>query len=137
MIDKIEKIAKHVYEDLGPGHKDKTYRDALALEMQEIGYSTKIESPVNITYTTKKGNTMIIGSQTVDICAFKDGNYIFIEVKAMMQFFKKPDTENIAYIKIRKYLASIGLDSGVLINFPFPPAEKIEIIDYSKDNHCN
>ena len=73
MVSEITQIAEYLYENLGPGHKDKTYRDAIALELQERGYTVKTESPSPITYTTQNGKTMIVGSEKVDICAFKEG----------------------------------------------------------------
>ena len=131
MKEEIRKIAEYLYENLGPGHKDKTYRDAIALELQDKGYTVKTESPSSISYTTKDGKTMIVGSEKIDICAYKDGEYSFIEVRSMMSFFnkKKEDSESISYLKIRKYLSSIGLDNGFLVNFPFPPMDTVELIE--------
>jgi GxxExxY protein len=129
MISEITQIAEYLYENLGPGHKDKTYRDAIALELQERGYTVKTESPSPITYTTQNGKTMIVGSEKVDICAFKEGKYTFIEIRAMLSFLnKKKDPNEAIYLKIRKYLSSLGLDNGIIINFPFPPMENVEII---------
>lgn len=128
-MNEIKNIAKHLYETLGPGHKDKTYRDAIALELQDKGYTVKIETPSNISYTTRNGKTMIIGSEKVDICAYKDGKYTFIEVRAMLSFLNKKDVNEASYLKVRKYLSSIGLEEGILINFPFPPTESVEVIE--------
>ena len=97
--------------------------------MQERGYTVKTESPSPITYTTQNGKTMIVGSEKVDICAFKEGKYTFIEIRAMLSFLnKKKDPDEAIYLKIRKYLSSLGLDNGIIINFPFPPMENVEII---------
>tara|TARA_B100000700_G_C14802950_1_gene741485 strand:+ start:134 stop:541 length:408 start_codon:yes stop_codon:yes gene_type:complete len=130
MVKEISEIAEHLYEGLGPGHKDKTYRDAMALELQERGYIVKTEVPSNIVYTTKTGKTMILGSQKVDICANKDGKYTFIEIRVMLSFLKgKDDIDEVNYLKTRKYLSSMGLEEGILINFPFPPMDDVEIIE--------
>ncbi len=130
MVKEISEIAEHLYEGLGPGHKDKTYRDAMALELQERGYIVKTEVPSNIVYTTKTGKTMILGSQKVDICANKDGKYTFIEIRAMLSFLKgKNDIDEVNYLKTRKYLSSMGLEEGILINFPFPPMDAVEVIE--------
>ncbi len=130
MVKEISEIAEHLYEGLGPGHKDKTYRDAMALELQERGYIVKTEVPSNIVYTTKTGKTMILGSQKVDICANKDGKYTFIEIRVMLSFLKgKNDIDEVNYLKTRKYLSSMGLEEGILINFPFPPMDAVEVIE--------
>ena len=130
MVKEISEIAEHLYEGLGPGHKDKTYRDAMALELQERGYIVKTEVPSNIVYTTKTGKTMILGSQKVDICANKDGKYTFIEIRVMLSFLKgKNDIDEVNYLKTRKYLSSMGLEEGILINFPFPPIDAVEVIE--------
>lgn len=128
MIKEIKEIADYLYNNLGPGHKDKTYRDAICLELQDRGYTVKTESPSSISYTTKNGKTMIIGSEKVDICAFKDGKYTFIEVRSMLSFLNNKDVDKASYLKVRKYLSSLGLENGVLINFPFPPLQDVEII---------
>ena len=128
VIKEIKEIADYLYNNLGPGHKDKTYRDAICLELQDRGYTVKTESPSSISYTTKNGKTMIIGSEKVDICAFKDGKYTFIEVRSMLSFLNNKDVDKASYLKVRKYLSSIGLENGVLINFPFPPLQDVEII---------
>lgn len=129
MLNNIKEIAEHLYDTLGPGHKDKTYRDALALELQDLGYTIKIEAPSSITYSTKEGKTMNIGSEKVDICALKDGEYIFIEIRAMLSFLNKKDKDEASFLKIRKYLSSLGIEKGLLINFPFPPMPQVEIIE--------
>ena len=128
VIKEIKEIADYLYNNLGPGHKDKTYRDAICLELQDRGYTVKTESPSSISYTTKNGKTMIIGSEKVDICAFKDGKYTFIEVRSMLSFLNNKDVDKASYLKVRKYLSSLGLENGVLINFPFPPLQDVEII---------
>jgi len=131
MIDLITDIANHIYQELGPGHKDKTYRDAMAMELQDRGYTVKTESPISIAYTTLKQKTMIVGSGNVDICVNDNGKYTFIEIRAMLKFFnERKEIDEINYLKIRKYLASIGLENGILINFPFPPIDNVEIIEY-------
>ena len=129
--EEIRKISQYLYENLGPGHKEKTYRDAICLELQDRGYTVKTESPSSISYTTKNGKTMIIGSEKVDICEYKDGKYTFLEVRTMLSFFNKKDVDEVSYLKFRKYLSSLGLENGLLINFPFPPIPEVEIIDNS------
>ena len=47
----------------------------------------------------------------------------------MLSFLnKKKDPDEAIYLKIRKYLSSLGLDNGIIINFPFPPMKNVEII---------
>ena len=63
----IKQVAVIVYDKLGPGHEEATYRDAMSVELQDRGYTVKTEAPVSIRYKTKKGKDMIVGSGKIDL----------------------------------------------------------------------
>ena len=132
MIRTIKQVAKYVYKTLGPGHEEAIYRDAMSVELQDRGYTVKTEAPISIQYTTKKGKKMIVGSGKIDLYVTKAGKYSVIELKTVSRILKenskkaKEDTKE--YHQLQKYLKALDVETGVLINFPFPPEDEPEII---------
>ena len=137
MIRTIKQVAKYVYKTLGAGHEEAIYRDAMSIELQDRGYTVKTEAPVSIQYTTKKGKKMIVGRGGIDLFIMKENimkenKYAVIELKAISRILKenskktKEDTKE--YHQLKKYLEALDVETGVLINFPFPPEDKPEII---------
>ena len=132
MIRTIKQVAKYVYETLGAGHEEAIYRDAMSVELQDRGYTVKTEAPVSIWYTTKKGREMIVGSGKIDLYVTKAGKYSVIELNTVSRILKenskktKEDTKE--YHQLKKYLKALDVETGVLINFPFPPEDDPEVI---------
>ena len=138
MIRTIKQVAKYVYETLGAGHEEAIYRDAMSVELQDRGYTVKTEAPISIQYTTKKGKKMIVGRGGIDLFIMKENimkenKYAVIELKAISRILKenskktKEDTKE--YHQLKKYLEALDVETGVLINFPFPPEDEPEIIE--------
>ncbi len=132
MFRTIKQVAKYVYETLGPGHEEVIYRDAMSIELQDRGYTVKTEAPVSIKYKTKKGKEMIVGGAKVDLYIVKAKNYTIIELKTVAKILKengkktKEDTKE--FHQLQKYLRALDVETGILINFPFPPEDEPEII---------
>ena len=132
MIRTIKQVAKYVYKTLGPGHEEAIYRDAMSVELQDRGYTVKTEAPVSIQYTTKKGKKMIVGRGGIDLYIVKENKYAVIELKAIRRILKenskttKEGTKE--YHQLKKYLEALDGETGVLINFPFPPEDEPEVI---------
>ena len=137
MIRTIKQVAKYVYKTLGPGHEEAIYRDAMSVELQDRGYTVKTEAPISIQYTTKKGKKMIVGSGKIDLYVTKAGKYSVIELKTVSRILKenskkaKEDTKE--YHQLQKYLKALAVETGVLINFPFPPEDEPEIIQKRRE----
>ena len=72
--------ANYVYSTLGAGYEEAIYRDALSIELQDRGFTVKIEAPVSINYRSKKGKNMIVGSGTIDLYIIKAGKYTAKEI---------------------------------------------------------
>ena len=132
MINTINQVAEYVYQTLGSGHEEAIYRDAMSLELQDRGYTVKTEAPISVTFKTKKGKKMIVGSGKIDLYIAKGDKYFVIELKAVSRILKenskktKEDTKE--YHQLKKYLKALNIEKGALINFPFPPEHKPEII---------
>ena len=132
MIRTIKQVAKYVYKTLGAGHEEAIYRDAMSVELQDRGYTVKTEAPVSIQYITKKGKKMIVGRGGIDLYIVKENKYAVIELKAIRRILKenskttKESTKE--YHQLKKYLEALDVETGVLINFPFPPEDEPEVI---------
>ena len=133
MSKTIIDAAKYVYSTLGAGHEEAIYRDALSIELQDRGFTVKTEAPVSIKYRSKKGKDMIVGSGKIDLYIIKAGKYTVVELKTVGRILKeggnKTKETTKEYIQLKKYLEALDIENGMLINFPFPPEDKPEIIE--------
>ena len=133
MSKTIIDAAKYVYSTLGAGHEEAIYRDAMSVELQERGFTVKTEAPVSIKYRSKKGKDMIVGSGKIDLYIMKAGKYTVVELKTVGRIIKeggnKTKENTKEYIQLKKYLEALDIENGMLINFPFPPEDKPEIIE--------
>jgi len=133
MSKTIIDAAKYVYSTLGAGHEEAIYRDALSIELQDRGFTVKTEAPVSIKYRSKKGKDMIVGSGKIDLYIIKAGKYTVVELKTVGRILKeggnKTKENTKEYIQLKKYLEALDIENGILINFPFPPEDKPEIIE--------
>ena len=133
MSKTIIDAAKYVYSTLGAGHEEAIYRDALSIELQDRGFTVKTEAPVSIKYPSKKGKDMIVGSGKIDLYIIKAGKYTVVELKTVGRILKeggnKTKENTKEYIQLKKYLEALDIENGMLINFPFPPEDKPEIIE--------
>ena len=132
ILTDVRRAAKRVYNEMGAGHEEAIYRDAFCMELQDKGYTIKTEAPVSITYTTSKGRKMIVGSGKVDLYISKKDVYAIVELKAITRMLKenskKTKEDSKEYHQLKKYLDALNVETGVLINFPFPPEDEPEII---------
>ena len=133
MNKSIIDAAKYVYSTLGAGHEEAIYRDAMSIELQDRGFTVKTEAPVSIKYRSKKGKNMIVGSGKIDLYIMKAKKYTVVELKTVGRILKeggkKTKEETKEYIQLKKYLEALDIENGMLINFPFPPEDKPEIIE--------
>ena len=133
MSKAIIDAAKYVYSTLGAGHEEAIYRDAMSIELQDRGFTVKTEAPVSIKYRSKKGKNMIVGSGKIDLYIMKAKNYTVVELKTVGRILKeggkKTKEQTKEYIQLKKYLEALDIENGMLINFPFPPEDKPEIIE--------
>ena len=132
MNNTIKQVAKFIYKTLGPGHEEAIYRDAMSVELQDRGYTVKTEAPISIRYKTKKGKEMIVGSGKIDLYVTKGEKYAVIELKTVSKILKenskktKEDTKE--YHQLKKYLEALEVETGGVINYPFPPEDEPEVI---------
>lgn len=92
-----------VFNNLGPGHREKTYQKALekVIKSKEIEFKSQLYIPLKI-------KDIIVGKQYIDLL-YKD--IIAIEIKVGNHFYRKDIEQLYSYLKATK------LKLGLLINF--------------------
>jgi GxxExxY protein len=110
IIDKIKKIAKDVFNELGSGHTEAVYQKAMevGLRLEKIPYENQKVVPIYY----KEYN---VGEGYTDLIINDAKGRIIIELKAVgSKLSNKEETQ------LRKYMAVLGINKGILINFPQP-----------------
>lgn len=106
----LKKYSEEIYATLGGGHTERTYQNALNLELLEHKYGTILEYPINIKY---KNRCMSTGY--VDI-VIHDSNTP-IELKAISKLTEKD------FLQLEKYINNMNTSEGYIINFGFRELE--------------
>jgi GxxExxY protein len=125
--EEITEVARIVYDQLGSGHRENVYQEAMNIELQERGWMVKTEMPVAIDYTTTKGLNITIGHGRTDLYCLRNGIEIVIELKSTYPITSRNSSSR-EYFQVLKYLKSLKKDYGFLINFAFPPLPMPELV---------
>jgi len=99
----IRGCAFKIYNNLGFGHKENIYQEALAIEFEKVNLNFEKEKILPVFYENKK-----IGIYRPD---FVVDNKIIIEIKAVPFMPKNYETQLIYYLK------NTNFNLGFLINF--------------------
>ena len=99
----IIKCAIEVHRCLGPGLRERTYEEALAIEMieQQVRFERQVHVPVRY-----KGR--VVGDYALD---FVVADQAVVEVKAVERF------DPVFEAQVISYLHATGLHVGLLLNF--------------------
>lgn len=118
----IIEASRVVYNELNWGWAESVYREALSLELQINGYECSQEVSIPIKY--KKRQLSHVNSR-IDILAKRDDKQIIIELKA--DAATKISMEK-AEGQCKRYMNLLGIDNGIVINFPDKICKEIETI---------
>ena len=110
MISKIKQLAKEVFKALGSGYSEEIYEKAMevALRLEKIPYENQRVLPIfykNFAIGTSRPDLIINDT--------KGKEKIVIELKAMPSSLGKKEE-----VQLEKYLESLRMKKGILINFP-------------------
>ena len=105
LFERILKSAASVYRELGPGHSEVVYRDALNHDLLEHKVASRPKVDMVVSY---KGQT--IGRIESDLIV---ANKVVVELKTQISDLKE---ENL--LQLHHYLLASRLQHGILINFP-------------------
>ena len=117
LITKLNELAQEVYKELGGGYNESVYEHALAYELRQAGIPYQRQPTEEIIY---KGEH--VGDQSLD---FRVGNLI-LELKAAKNI---SDTHR---GQLYAYLNTAGFSEGLLINFPYPEKNEVQIENVSR-----
>jgi len=112
----MEELARHVYKTLGSGYSERVYHNATEVILRKNGIAYESERIVPIMF---EGH--IIGNLRADLIV--DGTVIELKaVKSLNECMK---------IQATNYLKLTGHTKSLLINFPQPQTDDIEIVNIS------
>jgi len=114
---KIKKFAEDVYKALGAGYNECVYEEALGVELRKakIDYDTELNT--EIMYKGEK-----VGVHKLDFIIERK---FVVELKAAAPLSKGNKSQ------LASYLRTLGLKSGLLINFPYPDVEEPDFEEIS------
>ncbi len=110
LIKQVIQCAYNVRIHLAAGFLENVYRNALMIELREMGIRAETEIPINVYYKNE-----IVGEYRADIIVERK---IIIELKAIQRLLPVHEAQLV------NYLTSTNTDHGLLINFG---GERVEI----------
>jgi len=113
MILNIENLMKEIYAELGPGHSERVYHNAVEVMLREkrIRYETERIIPVVF-----RGH--VIGNVRADI---------IIDGRCILEFKTIRTLSDGAELQAQNYLRLTGLNLAYLVNFPPHPDRAVEV----------
>jgi GxxExxY protein len=103
LSEKIIAAAYAVHKELGCGFVEKVYKNALAIQLEEMGLRCICEVPLRVLYHAKT-----VGEYFADIVV---EDTIIVETKAVSRL------DAVHEVQLVNYLKGTGLTIGLLINF--------------------
>lgn len=111
-IDTIKEIANNIYSQLGCGHSERIYHNALEVSLRKRNIQYESERIVPIVF---EGHT--IGNMRADLII---ENNLVVELKSTRNLNQAMNNQAMNYLKLT------GIRSGLLINFPQGDSETCE-----------
>ena len=109
----IENLMKEIYAELGPGHSERVYHNAVEVMLREKNIKYESERIIPVVF---RGH--VIGNVRADIII--DGRYI-LEFKTIRTLGDG------AELQAQNYLRLTGLRKAYLVNFPPHPDREVEV----------
>jgi GxxExxY protein len=82
-IQDVREICQLISRQLGVGHSEKVYQEALAAELRSRGYTVEMERVVPIMFSPTTGPDVCVGYARLDILVHStNGGQVVIELKA-------------------------------------------------------
>ena len=123
MSQKIIAAAHRVHKELGQWFREKVYKNALAIEIQEEGVDCSLEVPMSVLY---RGH--VVGDYVADIVV---ENKIILEVKAVSEISSAHEVQLVNYLK------ATGVQVGLLINFGRSVQAKRRVFGFEPGDNKN
>lgn len=121
LAGRIIGCAMEVHREMGHGFNENVYKNALAIELREQGFTVELEKQIKVYY---KGH--IVGNYAADVYV---NEIIILELKSIRAL--APEHE----VQLVNYLTATGITDGSLINFGAKSLEfKKKFKDYKSTN---
>lgn len=121
LAGRIIGCAMEVHREMGHGFNENVYKNALANELREQGFTVELEKQIKVYY---KGH--IVGNYAADVYV---NEIIILELKSIRAL--APEHE----VQLVNYLTATGITDGSLINFGAKSLEfKKKFKDYKSTN---
>ena len=124
----VHKICRKIYNELGPYHTETVYQNAMEHELKKEGFNYQREKQVPINY-----DGIVIGQGRIDF--YVEPQYV-LEFKAVATnlYTKDGEVNKHGYIQkyqhqVMKYLQSLEIKKGYLINFNTGTKAELEVIE--------
>jgi GxxExxY protein len=114
----MDELARQIYKTLGSGYSERVYHNAMEVILRKNGIAYESERIVPIEF---EGH--VIGNLRADLIV--DGTVI--ELKAVKSLNECMKTQATNYLKLT------GLKKSILVNFPQPQTDDIEVINISHE----
>ena len=101
-------IAEDVYRDLGSGYLEEVYHRAMEVDLRARGIEYDSERRLDVLY---KGQ--YVGENYADLIVGSGSDTVIVELKAVKEKLGAPEKR-----QLRKYMELLGMEKGLLINFP-------------------
>ena len=111
-IEIIKEIANNIYRQLGCGHSERIYHNAMEVSLRKRNIQYESERIVPIVF---EGHT--IGNMRADLIV---DNMLIVELKSTRVLNQAMNNQAINYLKLT------GLRNGLLVNFPQGDSETCE-----------
>ena len=95
--------AMRVHQFFGEGYLEEVYKNALVVELTEMGYKVEKEIPIPVDY-----HGVRVGDYRADVIV---EDCLILELKASVSLNKRHEAQLV------NYLAATGIDDGMLFNF--------------------
>jgi GxxExxY protein len=113
-LENIKTLAQKVYQTLGSGFSERVYHNAMEVLFRIEGIPYETERIVPIVF---EGHT--IGNMRADLIVEKS---VIVELKATKSITPAMITQS------QKYLQLLGLSQALLVNFPQPVGDQVELV---------
>jgi GxxExxY protein len=110
LINEVKQAAIIIYKELGAGYDESIYEEAMSVEFREKNISYEVEKNTEIFYKGIK-----VGVHRLD---FIVDTSLVVELKAQGSITKSHIGQTRAYLK------TIGLNTGLVVNFPYPDKDE-------------
>jgi len=110
LIEAVKSAANEVFTELGAGHREGVYEEALSHEFRLRGYTYERQRNCEVIY---KKHT--VGTTRIDLIL---GSKLIVETKAVKRLTESHRNQ------IRAYYETSGLSKGIILNFP-PESDEV------------